>query len=195
MKSIIIGLLGMILLIGCNSSTETNSEEKAQTPAKNDGLTIFERYVGSLEKIPLPFTHNPMEDLPKLSTSYDSVAFSTYRSRQAVAPLGILFQTERAVGIIDYGWGDLGQVPYLTTYALSGKKLGSISFYEKTGSDMGYEAMEYVSIQPDLSIMITNTIKSWDLNKKKTDIVKKSMTLTEDTIRYQITTAGKIEKQ
>lgn len=185
-----IALTGL-LLGGCGDAQQG---QETQSPEK-ESKSGFMSYIESLDPVDLPFSHNPMASLPKQSAQFDSTGFESYHAPNAVAPLGILFQNDQAIGIMDYGLGDYGEVPYLTVYSPKGKKISSLSFYEKSGEDMGYEALEYLTIQKDLSIMIRADIKRWDLNKKGTDIVKKSMTLTSDTVRYQVLPSGKIEKK
>ena len=92
---------------------------------------------------------------------------------------------------VDLSIGDIGLVPFLTSYDLDGNKLDSLGPYKKSGWDMGYEAVEYVTFNSDLTILVADTVKRWKLNEDETDIIVDSVKVTIDTVIYRLSDKGK----
>ena len=109
----------------------------------------FEKHISTLDQIPLPLKHNPMGKLQDLSKQFDTSSFKTYKHIWTSQPLGIYYQDEKTVGIIDCSIGDWGLIPFLTTYDFKGNKIDSTGFYVKSGQDLGYQAIEYLTINAD----------------------------------------------
>ena len=181
MKQILL-IFFLYILIGCNSNK--NSESNKQTE--------FKQYIESLDQIPLPLNHNPMGTLPELSKDYDKVAFEKFKHVWTSKPLGVLFQNDSYVVTIDLGIGDIGLVPFFISYDMNGNKIDSLGPYDKSGWDLGYEAVEYLTINNDRTIMVTDTVKKWKLNEAETDIIEDSLTLTIDTVFYRFSDIGEI---
>ena len=56
---------------------------------------------------------------------------------------------------------------------------------------MGYEAVEYVTFNSDLTILVADTVKRWKINEDETDIIMDSLTVTIDTVIYRLSDKGK----
>ena len=56
---------------------------------------------------------------------------------------------------------------------------------------MGYEAVEYVTFNKDLTILVADTVKRWKLNDDETDIIEDSVKVTIDTVIYKLSDKGK----
>jgi len=89
----------------------------------------------------------------------------------------------------------LGPAPFVTTYDLIGNKIDSIGIFSKTRFDIGYEAMEYFTINTDGSIVVIDSTKTWDLNEDEDDIVEGTMKLNVGKTIYLISESGKIMKE
>lgn len=193
MKQVIIATIALFILWGCENQVKKELSTESNNTTKQS-LSDFEQYIASLNQIPLPLTHNPLTKLPKLSKSYDKNGFEKYKHTTTSQPLGVYYQDDKTIGIIDCSIGDWGLVPFLTTYDLNGNKIDSIGFYKKTGQDMGYEAIEHLTLNKDRSITITDTVKQWELNKDQSDILEGTMKITTGKIKYQVLKNGEIEK-
>ena len=99
------------------------------------------------------------------------------------------------MGIVDCGIGDWGPVPFLTTYDFQGNKIDSTGFYDKSGCDMGYEGIEHLTFHADGQIVVLDTVKQWDIQADKSDIVKGSMKMTTGKVEYRIGGNGRIVKR
>ena len=148
-----------------------------------------------MDNISIPLNHSLTKDFPNISKNYDSIGFKKYKHIWTYKPLGKLFKTDSIVVLVDLSIGDDGFVPFITTFDLFGVKLDSLGPYEKSGSDMGYDAVEYLSITKDRSIIVTDTVKTWKLNEDESDIIEDSLTVTSDTTIYWISNNGKIVRK
>lgn len=195
-------IFALFLLTGCNNNNQQQaSTQEATTPettnpvTKTSELSAFELYVSTLEQIPLPLNHNPLGQLPELSNNYDKNGFANYKHVWTSQPLGIYFNDGETIGIIDCSIGDWGLVPFLTIYDKQGNKIDSTSFYKKSGGDMGYQAIEYLTLEANRHIIVLDTVKRWNLNEDESDIIENSMQQTIGRTEYQVLTNGMIEKQ
>jgi len=194
MRQIIIATILLTVLWSCNSSTnkENSTESEKATEQTNSD---FASYMATLDPITLPLETNPLGQLPEISKNFDEKNFEQYKHTWTSQPLGIYYQDDKTVGIIDCSIGDWGLVPFLTTYDLKGNKIDSTGFYDKSGQDMGYEAIEHVTFNADRTITVLDTVKRWEFNEDETDIIEKSMKVTTGKVEYQILENGKIEKK
>jgi len=194
MRQIIIATIFLSVLWSCNSSTkkEKSTESDKSTEQTN---SEFESYISTLDQITLPLETNPLGQLPEISKNFDKNKFEKYKHTWTSQPLGIYFQDEKTIGIIDCSIGDWGLVPFLTTYDLKGNKIDSTGFYDKSGQDMGYEAIEHVTFNTDRRITVLDTVKRWDFNEDETDIIEGSMKMTTGKVEFRILENGRIEKK
>lgn len=182
------------VLWSCSSPTR---KEKSTESDNISELTNsdFINYVSTLDQISLPLEANPLRHLPEISKNFDKDGFEKYKHTWTSQPLGIYYQDEKTIGIVDCSIGDWGLVPFLTTYDLKGNKIDSTSFYHKSGQDMGYEAIEHVTFNADRTITVLDTVKRWDFNDAETDIVEGSMKMATGKVEYRILDNGRIEKK
>jgi len=194
MRQLIISIILFITLFSCTSPTkkEQSTETVKSTEQTNSD---FENYISTLDQITLPLEANPLGQLPETSKYFDKNAFEKYKHTWTSQPLGIYYQDDKTIGIIDCSIGDWGLVPFLTTYDLKGKKIDSTGFYKKSGQDMGYEAIEHVTFNADKSITVLDTVKHWDFNEDETDIIEGSMKMTTGKVEYRVLDNGRIEKK
>jgi hypothetical protein len=176
----------------CDSPTkkERITESNNATEQKN---SEFENYISTLDRIPLPLEANTLGQFPKTSKNFDKNAFKKYKHIWTSQPLGIYYQDNNTIGIIDCSIGDWGLVPFLTTYDLEGNKIDSTGFYRKSGQDMGYEAIEHVTFNADRTITVLDTVKRWDMNKDETDIIEESIQILTGKAEYRVLNNGRIE--
>jgi hypothetical protein len=158
-------------------------------------INDFEKYVSTLDQIPLPLKHNPLGQLPELSKDYNKNDFKKFKHIWTSQPLGIFYRDDKTIGIIDCSVGDWGLVPFLTTYDLKGNKIDSTGFYDKSGQDLGYNAIEHLTFAENRIIIVVDTVKRWDINENKSDITEGSMKMTTGKVVYRILENGRIEKK
>ena len=184
----------LFLFSNCNGKVDNKgtliSERKIELSRSN-----FKNYIMTLDQIPTPLKCNPKGQLPRFSTDYDKEKFEFYKHTSTSQPLGIYYQDDKTVGIIDCYFGDWGLVPFLTTYDLNGNKIDSTSFYELSGSDMGYEGIEHLTFTSDKTIIMLDTLKRWEIDKEKSTVKKGSMNITYGKMEYRILENGKIKKK
>ena len=194
MRHIIIATILLTILWSCNSSTNKDSSTES-VKATEQASSDFASYITTLDHIALPLETNPLGKLPEISKNFDKKNFEKYKHTWTSQPLGIYYQDEKTVGIIDCSIGDWGLVPFLTTYDLKGNKIDSTGFYDKSGQDMGYEGIEHLTFNADRTITVLDTLKRWEINEDETDIIEESMKVTTGKVKYQILENGKIEKK
>ncbi|CAM1340266.1 hypothetical protein [Tenacibaculum aestuarii] len=194
MRQLIISTILLSFLWSCDSPTkkEKSTESIKATEQTNSD---FENYISTLDQIPLPLEANPLGQLPETSKNFDKNAFEKYKHTWTSQPLGIYYQDDKTIGIIDCSIGDWGLVPFLTTYDLKGNKIDSTGFYVKSGQDMGYEAIEHLTFNADRTITVNDTVKRWDFNENETDIIEGSMKMTTGKVEYRVLDNGRIEKK
>lgn len=169
----------LLLFASCSTEEDTKSTENE-----------FQAYLETLDKIDLPLTINPLGELPRISRHYDKNGFDKFKHSWTSQPFGILFQNDKTVGLIDCSAGDLGLVPFLTIYDLKGNKIDSTNFYEKSGQDAGYEAIEYLTFSEN-KIVMKDTVKTWDIEDELGE--QKKEVSTEET-HFKISPSGTIQK-
>lgn len=186
LKQIRLFILISFALCACNGQTENEETDKPNSD--------FEAYITTLDLIPLPLSANPVNELPELSKNFDHKGFEKYKHVWTSQPLGIYYKNDQSIGIIDCSIGDWGLVPFLTTYNLDGTKIDSTAFYIKSGRDMGYDAMEYLTFNENNTIVVLDTVKRWDIHTDESLINESDMKITTGRVEYQISANGKIEK-
>jgi len=194
MRQLIIGTIFLSVLWSCNNPTkkEKTTESVEKTELINSD---FEKYTSSLDEIPIPLKANPFGQFPEISKNFNKSAFESYKHTWTSQPLGIYYQDEKSIGIIDCSIGDWGLVPFLTTYDLKGNKIDSTGFYKMSGQDMGYEAIEHLTFNADRTITVLDTVKRWDFNEEETYIIEGSMKMTTGKVEYRVLDDGRIEKK
>jgi hypothetical protein len=188
-------------LLSCSSGEKKNLHSGLNMTDSVDTQPVtiengeLERYIKSLDQISLPLKHSSTGDFSELSNNYDKQGFEKFKHVWTSKPLGLLFQTDKSVVTVDLSIGDISLIPFILTYDLKGNKIDSLGPYKKSGFDMGYAAVEYLTIKQDRTIMVTDSVKVWELNEDETDVIEGSMTVTVDTTIYRITDTGKIVKE
>ena len=184
MKNFTLTILAMLIFIACSQ----------KSTVLNNQIT-FDEYVKTLNQIPLPLNHSSHEEqFSVISKTYDSTGFKNYKHVWTSIPLGKLYESDSVVVLVDLSYGDYGQVPFITSFDRKGNKIDSLGPFKKTGTDIGYYAIEFLTINKDWTIMVTDTLKEWKLNADETDIIPDSLTITIDTTIYKIGKLGKIIK-
>jgi hypothetical protein len=193
-------LLTVLAITSCEENTHSKKKSKRNNQDKDTARNIaqpaFDKYVASLSAVPLPFKNSTTtESIKSYSKSYDKTGFEKFKHAWTTQPIGILYKTDSYVVTMETSIGEDGQVPYINSYDKKGNKIDSLAPYKKTGFDMGYESVEYLTINADKTIRVIDSTKRWKLNKDKTDIVKNSMKLSVDTTVFAVTTEGKIKRR
>ncbi|NCA21364.1 MAG: hypothetical protein EBS86_09545 [Crocinitomicaceae bacterium] len=178
-------------LSSCSTKNKSVSETGEQYNAKNP----FENYLTTLEQIPLPFKYNPLGKLPELSKNYDKQAFEKYNYFGSYKPLGILFNDAKTVAIIDFSIGDNGLVPFLTTYDKKGNKIDSLAPFQKSGGDIGYFAIEYLTINKDKTVVVLDSITTYKLKSDNSDVDESTKKITTSLTKYTIEENGHIKNK
>lgn len=185
----------LFVLTSCTTDNKPSSDLTTIENEQQGNLEIsFENYLKTLDQIPLPFSYNPHGKLPELSKNYNKIGFEKYRQVWASQPLGILYNDNKTVTIIDCYIGDWGLVPFLTTYDKQGNKIDSLAPFKKTGKDMGYDAIEYLTINKDKTILVSDSVRTYALKHDSSGIDETSRKLTIGLTKYTIDENGRIKK-
>lgn len=193
----IIHILVIFLLVfaSCSTGSKSSADMKInKNEQQNNSENNFEKYLQTLDQIPLPFSHNPLEQLSTLSQNYDKTAFEKYKHAGTSKPLGILFNDTETVILIDCAIGDCGLVPFLTTYDKRGNKIDSLGPYKKSGEDIGYKAIEYLIISKDKTILVKDSVTTYALKSENSDVDETSRKLTIGSTKYTIEKDGHIRE-
>jgi hypothetical protein len=155
-----------------NSEKDVKQSNHIQTDFSDSEQTdvSFDTYLKSLDRIPLPLKYHALEKLPELSTDYNRDGFERFKHAWANQPLGILNSNDKIVTLVHCSIGDMGLVPFFTTYDRQGNKLDSLGPFKKTGDDMGYHAMEYMTIENDREIIMMDTVERYSLTPDETQV-------------------------
>ncbi len=180
----------LFALTSCSTDTKTSSDKTTKNEKVDNSEIIFENYLKTLDQIPLPLSHNPLGQLPELSANYDKKGFEKYKHVWTSQPLGILYNERNTVTLIDCSIGDWGLVPFLTTYDRQGNKIDSLGPYKKSGEDMGYKAIEYLTINKDRTILVNDSITTYALKPDSSGIDETSRKLTIGLTKYTIDSNG-----
>jgi len=195
-QTIYILTLIFLALTSCSTDSKSSSDTTTtENEQQDNSINNFENYLKTLDQIPLPLSHNPLGQLPTLSKNYDQTSFEKYKHVWTSQPLGILFNDSKTVTLIDCSIGDWGLVPFLTTYDRQGNKIDSLGPYKKTGEDMGYKAIEYLTISKDKTILVSDSVTTYALKPDSSDIDETSRKLTIGLTKYTIETDGHIREQ
>nr|WP_317632292.1 hypothetical protein [uncultured Flavobacterium sp.] len=200
-KQVIWGTLLLLTIYSCqkkdNNDPENVKQENTTTPT-SDKKTAFKAYITSLNSIPLPFLHTTNEEqknstFANISPNYDTAGFATFKTEQAVKPLGILQQNETFVSVVELAESAWDLIPILCVYDWNGNKIDSLSLYETTGDDMGYSAREYLNFKSESLIIKTDSITTWELTPDATDILEETQKTTSKSKKIHISPQGKIK--
>jgi hypothetical protein len=192
-----ISILTFILFVFTSCSTDTKTSTDTTTPEnsqRDNSANDFEKYLKTLDQIPLPFSHNSFEPLEALSKNYDKKTFEKYKHIRSNQPLGILFNNSKTVTLIDFSIGDFGIVPFLTTYDKQGNKIDSLVPYQKTRHDPGYVAIEYLTINKNKTILVVDSVTTYSLLPRNSDFGDMSGKVTTGVTKYIIEPNGRIRE-
>lgn len=191
----ILFVLTSCLLTDSKTSTDTTTVENAQ---QENSINNFEKYLKTLEQIPLPFSHNSFEPLEALSKNYDKKTFEKYKHIRSNQPLGILFSDSNTVTLIDFSIGQLGIGPFLTTYDKQGNKIDSLVPYQRTRNDFEYNtiyiAREYLTINENKTILVVDSVTTYSLFPRNSDFGDMSGKVTTGVTKYIIEPNGRIRE-
>ena len=155
----------------------------------------FVRYFNNLKQVPLPFSYNSANEKPtNLTTDYNETVFEKYKQAWTVKPYGRLFKTDKYYATVEISIGDNGPVPYYMTYDEKGDKIDSLNAYDKAGSDIGYNSIEYVIVNASKEITVIDSTTVWKINKEGTDIIPNTDSLSVGKAIYRIEENGKFKK-
>jgi hypothetical protein len=160
---------------------------------KTETSNNFQIYLNALTDLKTPLVLSTQNELGEISPDIDSLVYARYKHHGASRPYGLLFRNDSIVMTVDIIVGDI-LVPVITTFNQSGQKLDSLRLYQKAGWDLGLEADEFVTITSDKKIIITDSIRRWDLNAERDDIIEGTERLTVDMVIYQVGSDGKFLK-
>lgn len=200
MRRVALLLFTVLAITSCEENTGSKKKSKHKNQNKDSVQSIgqpgFDKYVASLSAVPLPFKNSTVTgSIKSYSKNYDKTGFQKFKHAWTTQPIGVLYKTDSYVVTMETSVGEDGQVPYLNSYDKKGNKIDSLAPYKKTGFDMGYESVEYLTVNADKTIRVIDSTKRWKLNKEKTDIIKNTMKLSVDTTVFAVTKEGKIRKQ
>jgi hypothetical protein len=185
-----------LFTFGCSSDNTMldNSNKVIQKSDLNLTENSFEKYLKSLDKIQLPLKYSALESLPDISKEYDQIGFRKFNAVGTNKPLGILNSNDRIVTLVYCSDANmLFNVPIFVTYNIEGKKLDSLGPFTKTGDDMGYHAMEYMTIDNDREIMMVDTVETYSLTPDESAIIPTSRKISFGQTIYKIDDKGRFE--
>ncbi|MBU2928690.1 hypothetical protein [Winogradskyella psychrotolerans] len=180
----------ILTLISCKNESKSKLN-KIDSELKADNVELnFQAYIKTLDKIKLPIKYSLSES--KFSKKFSKIGFEKYKHVWTSKPYGILYENDNNVVLADLSIGDGGLVPFITSFDLYGNKIDSLGPYKKSGMDIGYEAIEFLTFNNNRKITVIDSIRKWKLNNDGTDIMENSLKITSDTIIYRIKENGKI---
>ena len=183
-------LLLILTLISCKNQSKSELN-KVNIELKTESVELrFQDYLKTLDNIKLPIKYSLSGS--EFSKNFNEIGFNKYKHVWTSKPYGILYKNETNVVLADLSIGDGGWIPFITSFDLNGNKIDSLGPYKKSGMDIGYEAIEFLTFKNDRTITVVDSIRKWKLNIDETDIIENSLKITSDTIIYKIKENGKI---
>ncbi len=159
---------------------------------KNSSVNIFEKYLSSLDKIPLPFMHSSVSTVPNISNGYFDLGFQKFKLQASYKPLGLLYY-KKNVAIIEYSIADNGHALFVITYNAQGNKVDSLSLYSKSGANEKVECTEFLNISKEFKIQVNDTTYFWNVDERG-DRIGQIINKKSGSTVYQISDNGKILK-
>ena len=195
-----------IFILSCSSQTvqegkddnvakeiKSKSIEKNEAHEKPNTKSDYQTYISSLPKIKLPMEFSAATFPLGPATDYEESLFKKFRYKFTSEPVGIVYQSDDYVILMDQSIGDIGPVPFFTLFNHAGEKLDSIAILDKTGEDMGYESMEYVRIEPPFNVSVRDTTTITEYDDQDMEIHGSSVT-SSSLVKYSIIENGKFVK-
>lgn len=187
--TLLTGLVLTILITSCSNKQPDNSnnDQLNQSTGENLSADDFLKYLESIKKLRTPFTIDNLDYEP---VGYDSFLFVKYKYKSSSWPYGQIVDNGQIISTIEVTVGEDRYAPVLMTYTKDGKKIDSLLLYKKTGWDIDYLSREYVTINENKEIIVTDSTTKWKLSDKM-DRIEDSKTTTTDTVIYKADDLGK----
>lgn len=200
MRKFALLLLTVLAITSCEENTKTKKKSKHNTQNKDTAevkaVPAFDKYIASLSQVTLPFKNSTLKgSIKSYSKNYDKAGFEKFKHAWTTQPIGIIYKADNYIVTMETSIGDEGPVPFFTSYDKKGNKIDSLGPYKNAGFDIGYECMEYLTVNADKTISVVDSTKRWKLNKTKTDIVESSMKVSVGTTLYSMGNDGKFKKR
>lgn len=186
----------LFAITSCSDHIKITTGSKDPIHSTSDkSASDFQEYLNTLERIPLPFTHNSFVPIEALSKKYHKKLFKQFKHHGSTVPLGILFKDRKTVTLIDISDDQLG-VPFLTTYDKQGNKIVSLALYPKTSQDFRnnviYVSKAYFTIYKNKSIRLIDTVTTHRLLPRNSNAGDMREKLRVSVKKYSIEPYGRI---
>ncbi|NLR95153.1 hypothetical protein HGP29_28420 [Flammeovirga sp. SR4] len=152
----------------------------------------FSRYVKSLDKLKLPLSYDIHTEIDP-SKNYDSTLHIKYKCLWTYKPSGIIYETNKFIGIIEYSISDVGTVPVIVTYDLTGNKIDSLFILKNSGFGETGQTLESSILKSDYTILITDSTKKWEIDQDY-NIIDSTVSIDVSNFMYKINSNGEIYK-
>jgi hypothetical protein len=173
-------LLGLLFLISCSGQRD---EKINKDVAELRNLSTFETLV----------EFNSDRNYKFKSIELDSNRLiKELKTKYYFTLLGKLFETKDNITIIGYIADDYGS-PILITFDNNGKQISAHVIYENPMGDMGQYTTNIIKILPDRQILFTDSTTTRKINKKGTDEIPGTDSLSVKHKKYRLTDKGTIE--
>lgn len=194
-------IIAFLILASCHTSTNNNSTSEAEQ-TKNHTINSmvksdFEKYLESLDTIPLPFVIYMDCDIPDLSKNYNKELYKKYQVSETSYPLGILFRSATNVVTLDlkevnYNSSNNKNIPILVSFDTNGNLIDSLTLYKKSDAHVTYFGIEWVTIFANRQIEVLDTVTEWEYDEEQGDRVYDLYTTTTGKAAYEIAAEGNI---
>ena len=177
MRKLVVLTTVLLFLVAC---TET-PDQKAKK---------FKQYKQSVGELKLPAKHNSTILFAEIPETTDGDLYKRFGLAHAYKPAGVVHTSDSISIIMDLMVSEAGHAPNLVSYDAFGNKIDSISLYQKSGWDIGYQAIEYLFVESGNMIYVIDSVSTFELNAHGTDELPNTKKTTVDTTYYGFSPTG-----
>jgi hypothetical protein len=192
-------ILTTLLILGLVLSCKTNPDNSLNSEAAKDSVNSsfievnddFDLYLDNFERTDLPIIIKGCEQDVHGLKEFDGIKSAKYNDNYSFAfrqiPTNGTFIATVTLGVADC------YLPVLTTYKLTGEKIDSKTIsIGYCGSDCGYTCSEFMRIDSEYNIYVSDSVKSYECDSLGYEIpgTKEEYVIYK---RGKLLTTGKIE--
>jgi len=174
-------IFGFLICVGCSVQ-------------KTDESKDFSELRDKLPQIQTPISFNSDRNFDLKSVDLpNNLILRTLKNKNYFSVFGKVFESTDFIAIIGYIPDDLGS-PILVIINREGKEIDAFRPYQTAVYDIGYYRTNFVTINPDKTILFIDSLVTRKLNEDKTNELPGTDSLTVTKSKFRLTYKGKVEK-
>ncbi|MDJ1482946.1 hypothetical protein QNI16_20760 [Cytophagaceae bacterium YF14B1] len=185
-------IINILLATHCTSETESKqtSTQAVVTPSLKS-KPLLKDYITKIPliKTPVTFNSNTFENM----TPRDEKLAQLFSSPDNNTLVGRLFSTDEFDALLFSVPAD-GTLPMVITYDKAGNKIDSLGLIEMGGSDVGFDCIEHVTVNPDRTMLLIDSTTRWQVTADNAAPIEGSDTLIVTQKVFELLDNGRFKK-